>query len=82
MRKHKEAASMLEQNKGFKGTRRLNQLQFASQIGISPTHLSQIEMNKKKPSLELLILIARRFNRSLDDLVQEDANFPEARASG
>ncbi len=73
---------MLEQNKGFKGTRRLNQLQFASQIGISPTHLSQIEMNKKKPSLELLILIARRFNRSLDDLVQEDANFPEARASG
>ncbi|MDI9392772.1 MAG: helix-turn-helix transcriptional regulator [Synergistota bacterium] len=68
--------------KALRALEGLNQLQFASQIGISQTHLSQIEMNKKKPSLELLILIARRFNRSLDDLVQEDANFPEARASG
>lgn len=39
----------------------LTQGEFASKIGISQTYLSQIESNKKKPSIEILESIASYF---------------------
>lgn len=52
----------------------LNQVQFASLIGISQTHLSQIELGKKKPSLDLLVIISKALECSINDLIQDDAN--------
>jgi transcriptional regulator with XRE-family HTH domain len=52
----------------------LNQVQFASLIGISQTHLSQIELGKKKPSLDLLVVISKALECSINDLIQDDAN--------
>lgn len=52
----------------------LRQQEFASQIGISQNHLSQIETNKRNPSVDLLIIIAKYFNSSIDDLIQSNTN--------
>jgi XRE family aerobic/anaerobic benzoate catabolism transcriptional regulator len=51
-----------------------NQVQFASLLGISQTHLSQIELGKKKPSLDLLVIISKALECSINDLIQDDAN--------
>lgn len=49
----------------------LTQQQFASQIRISQNHLSQIELNKKSPSLELFCSIARELNVTPSELAGE-----------
>jgi transcriptional regulator with XRE-family HTH domain len=51
-----------------------NQVQFASLLGIFQIHLSQIELGKKKPSLDLFVIISKAFECSINDLIQDDSN--------
>lgn len=55
-----------------------NQVQFASLIGILQAHLSQIELGKKKPSFDLLVIISKAPECSINDLIQDEANPMEA----
>lgn len=58
---------MLPMNERFKETRKklgFNQKEFASEIGISQTHVSSIENGKDNPSAALLKLICVKFNIS------------------
>ncbi|MBQ9409682.1 MAG: helix-turn-helix transcriptional regulator [Clostridia bacterium] len=42
---------------------------FAARLGVSPSHLCNIESGRKQPSLDLLVKIAAEFDVSLDYLV-------------
>lgn len=43
--------------------------ELSAQTGISPSTVSRLETGKRKPTLELLLLISRAYHVSLDDLV-------------
>ena len=48
------------------------QERLAEVLGISPTHLKHIESGHRKPSLELLFLIAEVLDLSLDEIIFSD----------
>lgn len=50
----------------------LTQEQLAEMINITPTHLKQLESERRKPSLEVLYKLSRVLNFSVDDIF-----FPE-----
>lgn len=50
----------------------LTQEQLAEMVNITPTHLKQLESERRKPSLEVLYNLARILNFSVDDIF-----FPE-----
>ena len=52
----------------------MTQEQLSEDAGISPGYLSKIEKGNKKPSLEVLLMIAYCLGISLDDLVYSDRN--------
>ena len=52
---------------------RLNQYQFAEHIGISQTHLSNIEHNNVQVSLKLLVRSANVFGCNLETLLDKKA---------
>lgn len=52
----------------YRKDKKLTQQELADKIGISKSHMSKIEINNKKPSLELLFKIAEKLNVSLYDL--------------
>ncbi len=47
----------------------LNQEQFAKLIGISQTHLSKVEHGRVEVGAEILLRIAREYNRSIEWLL-------------
>ena len=66
-----------EKIRQFRVSKGLTQSDFASQLRISQNHLSQIEHEKRKPSLDLLVIISKALECSINDLIQDDANPPE-----
>jgi transcriptional regulator with XRE-family HTH domain len=66
-----------EKIRQFRVSKGLTQSDFASQLRISQNHLSQIEHEKRKPSLDLLVIISKALECSISDLIQDDANPPE-----
>ncbi len=47
----------------------LTQQQFAKRIGISQTHLSKVELGKVEAGAEILLRIARAYDRSIEWLL-------------
>lgn len=54
--------------------KRLTQEQLAEKTGLSVTHISNIENNHTKLSIEKLVIIAQKLNLSLDFLVSDELN--------
>lgn len=52
----------------FRKKNGLTQMQFAIQLGITREHLSHIEIGIKRPSLELLFLIAQTLQIEIKEL--------------
>jgi transcriptional regulator with XRE-family HTH domain len=48
------------------------QQQFAAQLGISQGQLSKIERGEVAPSLEVLLVMALKFGRTIDWIVRPD----------
>ncbi len=63
-----------EKIRQFRASKGLTQSEFASQLRISQNHLSQIEHEKRKPSLDLFIIISKALECSINDLIQDDSN--------
>lgn len=53
----------------FRKERKLTQEELAKRIGISKSHMSKIEIDNKKPSMEILIKLANILNIPLDYFV-------------
>ncbi|UCH77899.1 MAG: helix-turn-helix transcriptional regulator [Candidatus Coatesbacteria bacterium] len=62
-----------EKVKKLRLARGYTQSAFASELGISPGYLSQIEMGLRNPSRELIKKMADTFGASLDYLMREQA---------
>jgi transcriptional regulator with XRE-family HTH domain len=52
----------------------VRQEEFSAQLGISQGQLSKIEGGKLSPSLEILLAVANKFEKSLDWIVKGDGN--------
>lgn len=64
--------------KMFRAARHITQMEMAKRIGISQTHLSNIESGRVKINLRLLIKMANIFECKLDDFfVQPDFFFED-----
>lgn len=50
---------------------RITQEELASRCGCTRNHLSDVENGSSRPSLELLVRIARHLNTGLDDLLMD-----------
>jgi len=61
---------------GYKAT------EMSSMLGISTSYLSEIENNKKQPSLELLEKYAKIYGIRLSSLILLSENFEEAEKNG
>ena len=61
--------------------RRVSQQQLAQQLGISQTHMSNIEGGRVTLNLRLLLRIANLFACQLDDIISGDFASEEAAAS-
>lgn len=59
--------------KEIRRSKRLSQEQLSDQVGVSPKHLSRIEMGKGFPSLETLEKIATILNVELKEFFDFDA---------
>ncbi len=55
----------------------LKQYQLAEKVGITTVYMSQLENNKKLPSLKILFKIAKELNVEPNKLIQGDAFFTE-----
>lgn len=51
--------------------------EFARILGISPTHLSDVENNRRAPSESLLIEIAQYLDLGVDELIVATGRIPE-----
>lgn len=56
--------------------------EMSSMLGISPSYLSEIENNKKQPSLELLEKYAKIYGIRLSSLILLSENIDEAEKKG
>ncbi len=52
---------------------KMTQTQLAEQVGVNANTISQYELAKRQPSLEILKKIAQVLNCSIDELVKEEA---------
>ena len=59
-----------ERIRGLRG--RIRQEEFANQLDVSQGQLSKIETGKTPPTLEMLVLLAKRFDTTLDWIVRGD----------
>lgn len=50
----------------------LSQKEFAEMLGILPDNYSRIENNKVQLSLERAIILARKLNKSVEDIFEVD----------
>lgn len=62
--------------------RRVSQQQLAKQLGISQTHMSNIEGGRVSVNLRLLMRIANLFACRLDDIISGDFNTEGESAAG
>ena len=62
--------------------RQVSQQQLAKQLGISQTHMSNIEGGRVSVNLRLLMRIANLFACRLDDIISGDFNTGEEAATG
>ena len=54
--------------------KKLTQEKLAELIGITPTHLKQLESERRKPSFDVLYKLAYSLNLSLDSLLSNSDN--------
>ena len=54
--------------------RSLTQEKLAELVNITPTHLKQIESERRKPSIEVLFRLAKTLNFSIDNLIFPEPN--------
>ncbi len=55
----------------------IKQYQLANKVGVTPVYMSQLENNKKLPSIKTLFKISKELNVDPDQLIQGDALFME-----
>lgn len=65
----------------FRGKKGYSQITFSSIITTSRNHLSQIEIGRKYPSLDLLVEIANALDVSADDLLVDSLNHSSSTAN-
>ena len=53
-------------------THGLTAAQLGSSVDVSQEMITQIEKGSKKPSVELLARIARRFNKTVDEFLKKE----------
>jgi transcriptional regulator with XRE-family HTH domain len=58
-----------ERIRGIRKTNQLNQIEFANMIGVSQGTLSELEQDKYKPSVDILIAIQNKFKVDLEWLI-------------
>ena len=58
----------------------MTQEEFASELGVEPLHISNIERGKKGISLDMLLLICKRFDVSMADLMPIENEGAELKA--
>jgi len=58
--------------RALRESRGLTLRQLADELGVTHPHLVHIEVGRRGPSIELLIKIARYFEVSTDDLLDDD----------
>lgn len=57
---------------------RVSQKDLAARIGASKVYLCKLEKNKiKKPSFDVVVMIARAFNKKISEFIGEDSKFKE-----
>ncbi|CAK7049346.1 helix-turn-helix transcriptional regulator [uncultured Phascolarctobacterium sp.] len=61
--------------------RRVTQMRLAQQLGISQTHMSNIEAGRVTLNLRLLMRVANLFTCRLDDIISGDFNMDEEAAA-
>ena len=61
--------------------RQVNQQQLAKQLGISQTHMSNIEAGRVSVNLRLLMRVANLFECKLDDIISGSFSIEEVEAS-
>jgi transcriptional regulator with XRE-family HTH domain len=66
MKRFGEKLHALRQQRG------LTLRQLADLVGVHNTHLSKIELGKKRPSSDLILQIASVFNVTADQLMRDD----------
>lgn len=57
--------------RAFRKLKRVQQVELASQIGISATSLGRIERGEREPSEELLVSIAEQLHINVEELIGE-----------
>lgn len=65
----------------FRGKRGYSQRTFTSKINTSRNHLSQVEIGRKYPSLDLVVEIANALDVSADDLLVDSLNHSSSNAN-
>ncbi|WP_042166860.1 helix-turn-helix domain-containing protein [Paenibacillus gorillae] len=58
-----------ERIRGIRKNNQLNQIEFANMIGVSQGTLSELEQDKYKPSVDILIVIQDKFKVGLEWLI-------------
>lgn len=64
-----ELSTLGERIRGIRKTNQLNQIEFASMIGVSQGTLSELEQDKYKPSVDILIAVQNKFKVDLEWLI-------------
>ncbi|MBD0383898.1 helix-turn-helix transcriptional regulator [Paenibacillus sp. WST5] len=58
-----------ERIRGIRKNNQLNQIEFANMIGVSQGTLSELEQDKYKPSVDILIVIQEKFKVGIEWLI-------------
>ncbi|MFX3636668.1 MAG: helix-turn-helix domain-containing protein [Candidatus Pristimantibacillus sp.] len=64
-----ELSTLGERIRGIRKNNQLNQIEFANMIGVSQGTLSELEQDKYKPSVDILIVIQEKFRVGLEWLL-------------
>ncbi|WP_223192921.1 helix-turn-helix domain-containing protein [Paenibacillus sedimenti] len=64
-----ELSTLGERIRGIRKNNQLNQIEFANMIGVSQGTLSELEQDKYKPSVDILIVIQEKFKVGIEWLI-------------
>lgn len=77
---HGSLGSMTLRLKELRKSRKWTQADLASMLGISPSHVSEMEKGKKNPSRPLLEQLAALFEVPIADMYEPEASDPSVQA--
>ena len=69
MRCEQEMAALRETICNMRKNKRITQEELAELLDVTPTHVKHIESGHRKPSIEILLDLAKILNFSLDSMV-------------